>query len=327
LEKQQVIANEKISKLVQLGTNLVENIIEPAAKKGDVGAIQALGECYQHGLGGKRKDEKQAIEYYERGVSANSPASQCSLGSLLVERQNDQEAKKRGVELLKTASVTLPAAQHKLAQCRWLGGTTFAYQSVDLWKKAASSGFAPSQYQLGDQYERGDGVDKDMKQAEQWYLKAAEAGEVKAQLALGRIYENDEKLKDANKAVEWYAKAYYNGEAQKSASLLWRIFDPDRKLEIADLDTTLEWVFRSRQSTNIGYVLERKLAGLTASMKALFRASIHDDNDTDGTAFFNLATECSQNFNWCSFVVLPLLGLLTANSTTHISFPTTTQTN
>jgi hypothetical protein len=104
LEKQQVIANEKISKLVQLGTNLVENIIEPAAKKGNVDAIQALGECYQHGLGGKKKDEKQAIEYYEKGVSANSPASQCSLGTILIEQRNDVKANERGVELFKKSS-------------------------------------------------------------------------------------------------------------------------------------------------------------------------------------------------------------------------------
>jgi TPR repeat protein len=104
----------------------VENIIEPAAKKGDVGAIQVVGECFQHGLGGKKEDEKTAQEYYEKGASAGSPSSQCSLGVLLLEQDDDDEkAKERGVELLKkSAASECPEAQHELAICEWNGSVS-----------------------------------------------------------------------------------------------------------------------------------------------------------------------------------------------------------
>jgi TPR repeat protein len=74
LEKKLEIVTQENTKLKRLAKSQVENIIEPAAKKGDVGAIQVVGECYQHGLGGKKNDEKQAIEYYEKRCFGQQPS-------------------------------------------------------------------------------------------------------------------------------------------------------------------------------------------------------------------------------------------------------------
>jgi TPR repeat protein len=279
LEKKLEMVTEENAKLKQLAKSQVENIIEPAAKKGDVGAIQVVGECYEYGLGGKREDEKQAIEYYEKGVSANSPASQCFLGLLLVEQENDVKAKERGVELLKkSAAAEFPLAQHRLALYQWDGEIVQEDEksAVELWTQAAKNGFAPSQYELGDCYARRvGGVEKDPKQAKKWYLKAAEADEGRAQMALGRLYKNDKEMKDLNKSIEWYKKAYYNGSARQAAEALRNVFDPDNKTTVADLDKAIEWSYRERNSHGTAFLIDKRACFPSESIKSLYRSSIH----------------------------------------------------
>jgi TPR repeat protein len=312
LEKDNKVLKEENAKLKQLAKSQVENIIEPAAKKGDVGAIQVVGECYEYGLGGKRKDEKQAIEYYEKGVTASSPASQCSLGKLLVIQKNDVKANERGVELLKkSAAADFPAGQHHLAALKWTGKSLpeDRKSAVELWKKAAEAGYAESQNGHARSFEKGlGGVEKDMKQAEQWYLKAAESGNGNAQLVLGRIYQNDEKMKDMNKAIEWYEKAYYNGNKTAGVEALWRIFDPDKKGICADFDKAIEWAYRAQQHVGVGYFLEKKpeSQNTLSTIKAFYRSSVHDSGV--GAAFNNLATKCTEEFKTVLFRRAAVLG-------------------
>jgi TPR repeat protein len=290
LEKKLEIVTEENAKLKRLAKSQVENIIEPAAKKGDVGAIQVVGECYQHGLGGKKKDEKQAIEYYEKGVSANSPASQCSLGKILLEQKDDVKVKERGVDLLKkSAAADYPAGQHELACCLWDGNVVpeDLKGAVELWGKAANTGFAKSQYKLGVSCDYAFApLKEDMKQAEQWYLKASESGCVAAQVALGRMYADDENLKDHSKAIEWYEKAYYNGDAEESLNGLCELFRSDK---------AIEWLYRRRLSSSVGFWIEKTKTGpsLVSTIKGLNRFSIHEDGAA--VAFHNLATDDDQH--------------------------------
>jgi TPR repeat protein len=213
LEKKLEIVTKENSKLKKLAKSQVENIIEPAAtKKGDVGAIQVMGECYEFGLGGKKKDEKTAIENYEKGVMAENPASQFSLGKILLEQsKNDVKASERAVSLLKKSTASdYTEAQFELGY-RLLWGSKVPKDSdaaLDLFRKTADKEYPLALFQLGLCFETGDGVARDLKQAEQWYLKAADADHVDAQDALAELY----LPQDINKAIEWYEKAYYSGE-------------------------------------------------------------------------------------------------------------------
>jgi TPR repeat protein len=296
LQKETQILKEENKKLKQLAKSQVENIIEPAAKKGDVGAIQVVGECYQHGLGGKRSDEKQAIEYYEQGVFANNPASQCSLGALLVEQKDDEKANERGVELLKkSAAAEYPEGQYELALCEWNGEAVQEDKksAVELWTTAANNDFARAQYEIGQCYEKGEGgIQKDLKQAEQWYLKAALDGYVMAQLGLGRIYQTDEK--DINEAIEWYEKAYYNGQAKEASEALRTLFNPSNKYAVADLDKAIDWSYRENNLHWTALLLDRRPGRekVVATIKGLSRAAIHQQNFA--TAYTNLANMSKQ---------------------------------
>jgi TPR repeat protein len=282
LEKKLEIVTSENVKLKQLAKSQVENIIEPAAKQGDVGATQVVGECYQFGLGGKQSEEKTSIEYYEKGVLAENPASQCSLGQLLLERKDDVKANERGVDLLKkSAAANNPKAQYHLAWRQLHGNGKLVAKdeknAVELLKKAATNGNALSQFELGRCYETGTGgVEKDTKQAEHWYLKAAESGNMSAQFNLGHIYLVDEKLKDINKAIDWFEKAYNNGHADAAAQLAF-VFQPD-STPAPDRDQAILWAYRARKYAFTARFLDLRLGknSFPTAIKGLYRTHVHE---------------------------------------------------
>ena len=55
---------------------------------------------------------------------------------------------------------------------------------VAAYRKAAEQGYAQAQNNLGNCYAYGDGVQKDLTQAEFWYRKAADQGHAQAQEVL-----------------------------------------------------------------------------------------------------------------------------------------------
>jgi TPR repeat protein len=231
-------------------------------------------------------------------VSANSPASKCSLGSILIDEKNDEKAKERGVELLKkSAASEYPEGQYELACCQWNGEVVQQDQksAVELWKKAANNGLAAAQCEIGQCYEKGEGcIQKDMKQAEKWYLKASEGGDSRAQFGLGRIYEKDGEMKDIKKAIEWYEKAYYNGESKEVAKSLRIVFAPYSETPVADLEKALEWAYREGNFRFTAFFLDElpDRKSFMSTVKGLYRSEIHRTNDN--VSFNNLAHECKQ---------------------------------
>ena len=80
------------------------------------------------------------------------------------------------------------------------------------WRKAAEKGHAKSQLILGSLYAQGYGVEKDIVEAEKWVRQAAEQGFAPAQYNLGVIYANSEGvIKSYVEAYKWYLIAGMNG--------------------------------------------------------------------------------------------------------------------
>jgi TPR repeat protein len=290
LEKKLEIVTKENSKLKKLAKSQVENIIEPAAtKKGDVGAIQVMGECYQFGLGGKTLNEKTATEYYEKGVTGENPASQCSLGTLLVNQDNDEKATERGVELLKKSAASHhPEAQHQLG--RWFGrglpiSNDQQVTSFNFFKEAAENGHAGAQTQLALCLEQGFGTEIDRKQAEQWYLKAADSGEFEAQFSLGRIHLSE----DVNSAIEWWEKAYYERGSRYACHELAtrRVLDPGAEFL---------WAYRGQMYSELASRLELKSEDFTTLIFGLRRSAVHVQGF--GPSFDSLTEMCDEKDKW-----------------------------
>ena len=73
------------------------------------------------------------------------------------------------------------------------------------YTKAAKAGHVAAECALGKCYRKGRGMDAaDAEEAVKWYTKAADKGNVKAQASLGLCYERGTGVaKDIEKAREW----------------------------------------------------------------------------------------------------------------------------
>lgn len=89
--------------------------------------------------------------------------------------------------------------------------------------KLAEQGDAHAQYELGYVYYQGDfGVPKDPAQAAVWYRKAADQGEVGAQVSLAMMYAGGEIApKNLGAAFYWFETAALKGQKNAQVSLGW----------------------------------------------------------------------------------------------------------
>jgi hypothetical protein len=85
----------------------------------------------------------------------------------------------------------------------------------------ASSGDAASQVLVGDSYAAGTGAAKDLRQAAEWYRKAAEKGDIPGELRLAALYRDGGKglPRDMAQAAAWYRKAAEQGDASAQGTL------------------------------------------------------------------------------------------------------------
>lgn len=108
------------------------------------------------------------------------------------------------------------AAQYNLAVMHLraeLPGAS-ARQAVRLMTQAADGGFVTAMVGLAQLYEAGrPGVAADPARAQRWYLSAAEAGSVDAQVAVGTAhYLGRGAVQDAKQAARWYRVAAQAGD-------------------------------------------------------------------------------------------------------------------
>src|SRR5262245_14694347 len=71
-------------------------------------------------------------------------------------------------------------AQFSLGSFLYYGATNTS-EAVDWFKKAAAHGYAPAEFQMGQLYDFGFGVEQDDTQALAWYRKSAEHGSAAGQ--------------------------------------------------------------------------------------------------------------------------------------------------
>ena len=84
----------------------------------------------------------------------------------------------------------------------------------------ATSGDAGAQVTVGEDYAAGKGVPQDLKQAADWYRKAAEAGNAAGQIHLAEMYRDGRGVeRDKVQSAQWYGKAAEQGDAGAQGTL------------------------------------------------------------------------------------------------------------
>ena len=98
-------------------------------------------------------------------------------------------------------------------------------EAVKWFRLAADQGFAKGQNGLGLMYNIGQGVPKDYAEAVKWYRLAAEQGYVSAQFNLGLMYNNGQGvLKDYAEAVKWFRLAAEQGDVDAQHELGFKYY-------------------------------------------------------------------------------------------------------
>ena len=107
-----------------------------------------------------------------------------------------------------------------------MGKCSDAYESgnyktaLQEWKPLAEKGNTPAQFNLGQMYNRGQGVPQNDKTAVKWYTLAAEQGNATAQYNLGVMYdEGHGVLQDYKTAVKWYTLSAEQGYSYAQSNL------------------------------------------------------------------------------------------------------------
>ena len=112
-------------------------------------------------------------------------------------------------------------------------------KATDYYKLAAEQGHDVAQYNLGNMYENGKGVEQSYAKAAEWYCKAAEQGNHEAQRQLGYLYDVGLGVElNKKRAAELYRKAGYVNPGL--------MYETERNYEKA-----IEWYFRAAEQGDV----------------------------------------------------------------------------
>jgi TPR repeat protein len=207
-----------------------------SAEQGNADAQYSLGFMYYYGQG-VVQDYKEAVKWYRKSAEQGNADAQFNLGSMYfagvdVTRDYEQALKwyrkaEQGDTLTWNNYEVIIDAKRDIAREQEVQETKRAH-------KAAELGDSIAQYNLGEMYIKGKGVEKDYKEAAKWRCKAAEKGDekhikgcldfvghgsVETQFKLGKMFQQGQGVaQDDNKAARWICGAAEKGlsEARKS---------------------------------------------------------------------------------------------------------------
>ena len=113
------------------------------------------------------------------------------------------------------------------------------------YQKAAESGLAQSQTNLGFMYSNARGVTRDYQQAMHWFCKAAEQGHPLAQVKVGQLYDLGRgAAQDYQQALFWFFKSAEQGHPL-AYDELGSMYQIGRGVEQDDINA-LKWLYLAR---------------------------------------------------------------------------------
>jgi hypothetical protein len=122
-------------------------------------------------------------------------------------------------------------------------------KACECYAKAAEQGNAMAQHFLGQMSMTGGGVCQDKKKAFEWYAKAAENGISPAQYNLGVMFQNGIGIhQDDTLACEWYAKAAEQGNAMAQYNLALMYMYGEEAIK--DKKKAVDWCLKSAHQGN-----------------------------------------------------------------------------
>ena len=217
------------------GKNLPQavELLRKAAEKNNPAAQYHLGICYRDGSGVSR-DQYEAFQWFKKAAENNDPHAQFQLAGFY---ENGTAGEKDPVQAYQWYSRAKDAASgnipllceihYHLGRCLEYGIGVKKDPAKALTHYQCSAIFSHPEacYVLAECYRTGRcDQSRDLKEAFEYYRKAAEKGHTQAQYQLGVFYRDGITVcSDTGKAAEYFAQAAENGlaEAQNDLGVLY----------------------------------------------------------------------------------------------------------
>jgi len=161
---------------------------QKAADQGNLKAMYNLGNMFLDGMGTK-KSERKGYELIHEAALKGDPRAKSLCGLLLCKGTGVEKNRPEGMKMLLTASQGGdPWAQSWLGQQLLVnddGTLNDGKAALPYIQKAANAGNPWACRTMGEFYSRGLAVNKDEKQATEWFSKGAQLGDPHSQFAYG----------------------------------------------------------------------------------------------------------------------------------------------
>ncbi|RHZ58289.1 hypothetical protein Glove_374g20 [Diversispora epigaea] len=175
-----------------------------------------LGDCYERGIG-TTKDEGKAFQWYLKSAEGGNSYGQNNLGDCYENGIGTTKDEEKAFQwYLKSAEGGNSDGQNNLGYCyrKGIGITKDKEKTFQWYLKSAEGRNHLGQNNLGYCYRHGIGTTKDEEKAFQWYLKSAEGRNHLGQNNLGYCYRHGiGTTKDEEKAFQWYLKSAEGGNS------------------------------------------------------------------------------------------------------------------
>lgn len=196
------------------------NWFKKAAASNDMQAQMYCAAAYLFGFG-TNKNTDAARRYYIDAAKNGNPIAQYTLGIQFLDSRDTRNKKLGLIWISKAAEKQNPKAQLRLSEM-YANGTLVTKdiaKSQELLQSAAAQNYVPAMIALGESAKR----QAQFSDAKTWFTKGAETGNIKAQIALGKLLvATDNPLRNPQEGASWLEKAAKNGslEAQQLLTIL-----------------------------------------------------------------------------------------------------------
>ena len=193
--------------------------IQHAAEAGSSEGAHRLALVYAQGLAGTPRDEKRAVELFEKAAAAGHVRAQINLGILYMRGQGvPADLVQARAWLEKAAASGDPQALYTLGRAlSESAGQAIAdpVRAADLYRRAAEKGNALAGLRYGLALSEGNGVKRDPVAAQRWLIQAQESGIPEAALAMGDMAARTPATRDkaTNEKIVQSALSWYQGAA------------------------------------------------------------------------------------------------------------------
>ncbi len=261
------------------------NKLAKEVEKGNIDAMYKLGKLYMNGYDCP-KDFKKAFELLLKAAENGHVKASGMVADRFIRNILDLGDRDKAIKY-----TTILAESGDIYAMNYLGciyselarEEKDGHKAVNLYRignkwinKAAEQGHDMAMYNKAYSYEYGEGVEKSIDLAIEWYTKAAQAGIVNAMIELGNIYKSENSNIDYDKAVKWYSKAAELGNVDVIA-YLGDIFS-DKEIGRYDFNKAKAYY---EKAIELGDVYSMNQLGYLYSIEA----DMQDDSDSQNELY------------------------------------------